>query len=87
MLKFNKDFTKNYDENNIKGYILKVYAKYTKSLHDLHIDFSFILEILKISKYTKLLCNFHDQNNYVVHIETSIIYWNGIKECARSNPV
>ena len=73
MLKFNKDFIKNYDEDSIKGYILKVYVKYTKRLHDLHIDFSFILEILKISKYNKLLSNFHDQNNYVVHTETSII--------------
>ena len=73
MLKFNKDFIKNYDEDSIKGYILKVYVKCTKSLHDLHIDFSFILEILKISKYNKLLSNFHDQNNYVFHIETSII--------------
>ena len=73
MLKFNKDFTKNYDEDSIKGYILEVYLKYTKRLYDLHIDISFIPEILKISKYNKLLCNFHDQNNYVVHIETSII--------------
>ena len=36
--KINEDFTKNYDENNDKGYILEVDFKYPKRLHGLHSD-------------------------------------------------
>ena len=87
MLKFNKDFTKNYDKESVKGYILEEDVKYSNSLHDLHINLSFLPEIMKVSKYNNLLCNLCDQNNYVVHIETSIIKCNSIKESAQSNPV
>ena len=33
-----KNFIKNYDENNNKGYILEVDTEYPKNLHDLHSD-------------------------------------------------
>ena len=68
MLNFTEDFIKNYDVDSYKGYILEVDIEYPKDLHDLHSDFPFLPEIMKINKYNKLVCNLYDKNNYVVHI-------------------
>ena len=68
MLKFNEDFIKNYDEDRDKGYIFEVEVKYSKNLHNLHIDLSFLPERTKINIFNKLVCNLYDKNNYVVHI-------------------
>ena len=48
--------------------MLMVNVEYLKNLHDLHNDLPFLLERIKIDKCSKLVCNFHDKNNYVVHI-------------------
>ena len=48
MLKFNKDFIKNYGEDSDKGYILEADVKYPKNLHDLHNDLPFLSERMKI---------------------------------------
>ena len=63
MLKFNKDFIKNYDEDIDKGHILDVDVKYAKRLHDLHRDYH---------SYQKEwnVCNQYDKSNYVVHIRS-----------------
>ena len=42
MLKFNKEFIKNYDEDSDKGYILEIDVKYPKNLLDLHSDLPFL---------------------------------------------
>ena len=68
MLKFNKDFTKKYDEDNDKGYILEADVKYPKYLHDLHSDLPFLPERIKINKCNKLVCNLYDKIDYFVHI-------------------
>ena len=68
MFKFNEDFIKNYDEDSDKGYILGVDVKYPKNLHDLHSDLPFLPERMKINKWSKLVCNLYDKNNYVVTI-------------------
>ena len=47
----NEEFIKNYNENDKKGYILEVDIKYTKKLHDLHSDLSFLPERMEINKY------------------------------------
>ena len=47
-LKFNEDFIKNYDEGSGKGYILEVDVEYTRNLHDLHSDFPFLPERMKL---------------------------------------
>ena len=39
--KINEEFTKNYNENDIKCYILEVDVKYPKRLHELHSDLPF----------------------------------------------
>ena len=61
---------RNYDEDNNKGYILEVDVEYRKKLHDLHRDFPFLPERMKINKCNKLVCNLYDQKNYVVYIRT-----------------
>ena len=68
--KFNEEFTKNYDEDSDKGYILEVDVKYPKNLHGLYEDLPFLLERMKIGKCNKLACNLYDKKNYVVHIRS-----------------
>ena len=70
MLKFNEEFTKNYDEDSDNGYILEVDVEYHESLHDLHSDLPFLSERMKTDKCNKLVCNLYDKNNYVVHIRS-----------------
>ena len=48
MSKFTEEFIKNYDEDRDKGYTLKVNIKYPKKFHDLHSDFPFLPERMKI---------------------------------------
>ena len=51
--KFDEEFTKNYDEDNKKGYILEVDVEYPKDLHNLHSDLSdlsLLSERIKIKK-------------------------------------
>ena len=78
MSKFTKEFIKNDDEDSDKGYILEVDVKYGKAefkrryypekSHELLSDLPFLPERMKIDKCTKLVCNLHDKENYVVHI-------------------
>ena len=64
--KYNED----YDEDSDKGYILEVDVEYPKSLHDLHSDFPFLPERMKINKCNKVVCSLYDKNNYVAHIRS-----------------
>ena len=66
--RIDEDFIKNYDKNSDIGYFLKADIEYPKELHDLHSDLLFLLEIMKINKYSKLVCNLDDKKNYVVYI-------------------
>ena len=59
-----EEFTKNYDEDSDKGYILKVDVEYTKELNYLHSDLQFLPEKMKINKCTMLVCNLFDKENY-----------------------
>ena len=69
-LKFNEEFTKNYDKDTDRGYILEVDVEYPKNLNYLHSDLPFLPERMKITKCSKLVCNLYDKNNYVVHIRS-----------------
>ena len=64
-----EDFMKNYDENSDKGYFLEVDVEYPKKLFSLHSDLSFLPERKKIEKCNKLVCDFHEKKNYVIHIK------------------
>ena len=66
----NEEFIKNYNENDIKGYILEVDVKYLKKLHNLHSDLPFLPERMEINKCKKLVCNLYNKKKYVVHANT-----------------
>ena len=51
---------KNYHEDSNKGYILEVDVEYLNKSHDLHSDFPFLSERMKINKCNKFLCNLND---------------------------
>ena len=68
--KINEEFIKNYNENDIKGYILEVDIKYPKRLHELHSDLPFLSERMKVNKCNKLVCNLFNKKKYVAHINT-----------------
>ena len=61
--KINEEFIKNYDENNDKGYILEVDAKYPRKLYDIHSDLPFLPKRMKIDKCKKLVCNLLNKKN------------------------
>ena len=42
--------------------------QYHEKLHELHNDLSFLPQRVKIEKFKKLLANFHDKTEYVIHI-------------------
>ena len=74
--KFDEGFIKNKnkkknDVDNTKGYFLEVDVEYQKKLFDLHSDLLFSPERKKIGKCNKLVCDFYDKKNYVVHIKAS----------------
>ena len=65
---FNEDFIKNYNEESDEGYFLEDDVQYLEKLHELHNDLPFLLETMKIEKIEKLVANFHDKTEYVIHI-------------------
>ena len=66
--KINEEFIKNYNEDNNKGYILKVDVTYPKRLHKLLSDLPFLSERMKINKWKKLVCNLSNKRKYIAHI-------------------
>ena len=50
MLKFNKDYIKNYKEDSDKRYILEIDVEYPENLYDLHNDLPFLAEKMEINK-------------------------------------
>ena len=68
---FNENFRKIYDEESDKGYLLEVDVQYLEKLHDLHNDFLFLPERMKIEKLEKPVANLHDKTEYVIHTKNS----------------
>ena len=66
---FNEDFMKNCEEKSEEGYIPKVDVQYPKKLCELHSDLPFLPEIKKLKNVEKLVTNFHDKTEYVIHIK------------------
>ena len=68
--KINEEFIKNYNENDIKAFILEVDIKYPKRLHELHSDLPFLSERMEVNKSKKLVCNLFNKKKYVAHVNT-----------------
>ena len=68
--KFNEDFIKSYNDESDEGYFLEDDVQYSGNLHNLHYDLPFLPERMKIGKFEKLVANFHDKTEYVIHIGT-----------------
>ena len=62
-----KNFLKNYNEKSDEGYLLEADVQYLEKLHELHNDLPVLLERMKIEKIEKLVDNFHDKTEYVMH--------------------
>ena len=52
-----------------KGYLLEVDVSYPKELHNPHNDLPFMCERMEINGVEKLVPNFRDKKNYVIHIQ------------------
>ena len=65
---FNEDFIKSYNDDSDEGYFLKVDVQYPENLHNFHNDLSFLHERMKIKKGEKLVANWNDKKEYVIHI-------------------
>ena len=52
-----------------KEHFLEVDVEYPKNLHNLQSDLPFLPERKKIKKCNRLVCDFYDKKNYVVHIK------------------
>ena len=52
-----------------KGYLLEVDVSYPKELHNQHNDLPFMCERMEINRVEKLVPNFRDKKNYVIHIQ------------------
>ena len=61
-------FWKNYIEESDEGYFLEVDLHYPENVHNLHNDWPFLPEIVKIEKVEKLVANLHDKEQYLIHI-------------------
>ena len=69
---FNENFTKNYNEDSVIGYIFEVNIENPNNPYDSHNDLPFLPERMKIRKFHKLVCNLYDKNNYVAHINRGL---------------
>ena len=65
LLRFNKIFIKNYNENGDIGYFLEVDIDYSKKLFNLHKD---LPERKKVNWVEKLICGIEDREKYIMHI-------------------
>ena len=61
---------KHFDEDSDVGYFIEADIKYPKELHNKHSDLPFLLEIMKVNKCKKLVCNLYDKKDYVDHIRS-----------------
>ena len=74
---FNENFIKNYNKKSEEGYFLEVDIQYPEELHELHNDFPYILERMKIEKVEKLVANLHNKNECYSHkkFKTNLKSW------------
>ena len=57
-----------YNDDREEGYFLEADVQYPRNFHNLHNNLPFLLEKWKIEKVEKLVANWHDKTEYVMHI-------------------
>ena len=67
-LRCNEDFIESCNAESDEGYFLKIDVKYPKKLHDLHSDLLFLSARMKIEQGGKLIANYHDKEEYFIHM-------------------
>ena len=65
---FNEDIIKVDNEESAEGYFLEVDIQYPEKIDEIYSDLPFLPERKKLKKVEKLLTNFHDKTEYVIHI-------------------
>ena len=78
--KFDEKFTKNYDQDSNKEYILEVDVECPKDLHNFYSDLPFLSERMENKKYNKFACNLYDKKKCCSYktSKTSIESWTDI---------
>ena len=65
--------------------IFEVAVSYPEKLYELHNDFPFLSERIKIKKVEKLVANLHDKLQYILVVSNFILYychfWNMLYCC------
>jgi len=59
----------NIESDGETGYILEVDVEYGKNLHELHNDYPFLPEKVKLNRTEKLCATLNDKKNYIVYIK------------------
>ena len=65
---FNNNLIKNHNEESDEGCFVEVDVQYPEKLHELHNGLPFLPERMKVEKFEKLVANFHNKTEYVIHI-------------------
>ena len=70
----------NYNEDYDEGYFLELDFQCPENYMNLHSNFSFILERMKIEKVEKIIVNLHDKKEYVIHTSLKQALYLGFKK-------
>ena len=67
---YTEDMIKNYNEDGRYGALLEVDIQYSKELHALNVDLSFLAQRKVLNKTPKLITSLENKKEYIVHIST-----------------
>ena len=65
---FTEERIKQYNLESDTGHVLEVYLEYPAELHVYHNYFPFCPEKMELDGIEKLVCNLHNKDKYVIHI-------------------
>ena len=66
---FNDDFIKTHKDDCDIGYFIEADVEYPENRHKLQNDLTIFPERMKIEKVQKIVANFHNKRESVIHIE------------------
>lgn len=62
-------FIKGYNKHSNEGYVVEVDVQYPKKFHQFHNNLLLLPEQLNIKNVEKLVANWHDKKEHLVHIQ------------------